>query len=114
MLRTDMMPVDVEGYLLPWTADDETIECGFDDPAYGPPESWPATTDAYTWELGPQADVTLEPFAPSLEDELDYREWAEEVDRRWADGRLERGYPAEYPPSYVTDADVALVTGCVG
>jgi hypothetical protein len=24
-----------------------------DDPAWGPPESWPAWTDAFTWEPGP-------------------------------------------------------------
>ena len=107
---------DVQGYAIPFAADDEVIECGPDDPGYGEPETWESWTDAHTWELGPAIppDAELEPFAPSLADELDYAEWAAEVDRRWRDERIERGYPAEFQPSYVTDADLAAAGLAVG
>src|SRR4051812_23316145 len=98
---------DADGTYIPFAADDELLECGLDDESWGEPESWPAWTDAGIWETGPETDVTIEPFAPSLEDELDYREWSMEVDRRWRDARVESD-------GHVTDADVAIATGCAG
>src|SRR4051794_38174399 len=105
MLPTDTMPVDAEGYALPsWDVEyDELVELGYDDPSWGEPETWEPWTDAHTWELGPVIEAP--PFAPSLADELDYREWAAEVDRRWSDERLEAGP--------ITDEDVARVN-CAG
>src|SRR4051812_35156192 len=98
--------VDADGYLLPWCEDDRYIECGFDDPDYGPAEGWPSWVDESTWELGPAIppDATIEPFEPSEDDLADYAEWSAE---------LGRGFPAEFPPSSLTDQDIIAAGGAV-
>src|SRR3954447_13924388 len=97
---------DSQGYMIP-RADlecDELTELGWSlpggDPDFGPAEGWPAWTDESTWEEGPAIppDAALEPFEPTEDDLADYAEWS---------AYLERGCPAEFPPSCVTDADVA-------
>ena len=82
-----------QGYAIPWVADDEVIECGFDDPDYGDPAEWPDWTDRWTCEEGPAIppDAALGPFEPSEDDLADYAEWAAEVDRRWCDARPRAG-----------------------
>ena len=93
---------DADGTYIPFAADDEFIECGFDDPAWGEPESWPAWTDRWIFEEGPA--IPPDAFEPSEDDLADYAEWSAE---------LGRGFPAEYP-SYVTDADLAAAGLAVG
>src|SRR3954454_2345545 len=97
--------IDSQGYMVPAAdlAVDELTELGWSipggDPDFGPAEDWPAWTDESTWEEGPAIppDAALEPFEPSEADLADYHEWSAD---------LERGYPVEFPPSYVTDEDV--------
>src|SRR5262245_7577555 len=97
---------DVDGTIIPGAELDELYELGFDDADFGPAESWPAWTDMGIWETGPETDVTAEPYVPTLEDELDYAEWASEVERRWQDERIEAGP--------ITDADLAAAGLAVG
>src|SRR5436309_434506 len=87
MLRTNMMPVDTEGFAIPWAEDDRVIECGFDDPAWGEPESWPEWTDRWTFEEGlaipADAEILppeLEPYEPSEDDLADYAAWSDRLD----------------------------------
>jgi hypothetical protein len=74
--------IDADGYLIPWAEDDEIIECGYDDPQYGDPGTWPDTCDADCWELGPAIppDAVFEPYEPTAEDLEDYARWSDRLE----------------------------------
>jgi hypothetical protein len=126
MATLSQQQYDPQGYAIPWVDDDECIECGLDDADYGPAESWPEWTDRWTFEEGPAKEGCLnldnlpsdepepldalepfEPFEPSEDDELDYREWAAEIDRRWRAERIEHDGP-------VSDRDIMVLQGGAG
>jgi hypothetical protein len=95
---------DQQGYAIPWTTDDEIIECGANDPEYGEPESWPEWTDIYQFEplpedrawLSAQQEMSIEP------DWDEYSRWS-----AWQDA-LE----AAHPP--IRDQDIIAAGLAVG
>lgn len=75
-----------------------------------------ADDDDDRWELGPEPatagedveiDAPDDEWAPSPEDEADYREWAAELDRRWQDARVEAD-------GHVSDLDIVISQGGAG
>jgi hypothetical protein len=98
MLRTDPIPVDPEGYAIPFAEDDRVIECGCDDPDFGDARDWPSWTDRDRWTL----DLVHDRAGPTDQDWDEYARWS-----AWQDA-LEVAHPT------ITDEDVARVTGSAG
>src|SRR4051794_33755615 len=90
------MLCDVDGFAIPFAADDAVIECGACDPEYGDPAEWPAWTDAdIVWlnenpTLPPLSGGSPEPFVPTAADWADYEAFCREVDQRYEMERMER------------------------
>jgi hypothetical protein len=47
------MSHDSNGDAIPFSANDDVIDCGCIDAAFGDPSTWPEWTDSHVWQLGP-------------------------------------------------------------
>jgi hypothetical protein len=74
------MLLDIEGFVIPFAGDDQFIECGVDDPDFGPAESWPAWTVAERFE--PSSDDESWFIRQSADDDdwAGYAEWSRRLE----------------------------------
>jgi hypothetical protein len=102
------MLCDFDGLDIPWSQDDQTIECTANDEDAGDPAEWPEWVDIYRWvptqndtewlnnrpALPATGPDPSESFVPSAADWADYHEWCKHVDglnelRRMEDAQYE-------------------------
>lgn len=89
MVRTSAIPVDADGFEIPFSDHDDVIEsvAALDDPDAGEPEEWPEWVDDHVWT------AFEPPYEPTAEDLADYLAWSDRLDamHRLAEGIVDQG-----------------------